>query len=263
MKRFSGIAVFVLAAVFAATGTDTAAREKTVGMSLAYNEFSATFTMPVKDRETIMISANLDMSGVIPGECLFPGVSANVAYLYEFSGITFPSGESMGFLAGPGAGVGYIRDTSGAYGAMVSLTGCVNVNRLHVTSFHVDSITPEGFRSVSAAASATVTNGSVGFSVYDIGGTVKRHGQALGDFSVEPFSVKARSTGKYSINGQLSLAQSMSVIELLSIVKDIDLDDFTVDISLKVKAMGGAPQKLLLKDVPARQIIDIMKSGSV
>ena len=146
---------------------------------------------------------------------------------------------------------------------LVSLTGCVNVNRLHVTSFHVDSITPEGFRSVSAAASATVTNGSVGFSVYDIGGTVKRHGQALGDFSVEPFSVKARSTGKYSINGQLSLAQSMSIIELLSIVKDIDIDDFTVDISLKVKAKGGAPQKLLLKDVPARQIIDIMKSGSV
>ena len=63
MKRFSGIAVFVLAAVFAATGTDTAAREKTVGMSFAYNEFSATFAMPVKDRETIMISANLDMSG--------------------------------------------------------------------------------------------------------------------------------------------------------------------------------------------------------
>ncbi len=125
MKRFSGIAVFVLAAVFAATGTDTAAREKTVGMSLAYNEFSATFTMPVKDRETIMISANLDMSGVIPGDCLFPGVSANVAYLYEFAGITFPSGESMGFLAGPGAGVGYVRDTSGAYGAMVSLTGCI------------------------------------------------------------------------------------------------------------------------------------------
>lgn len=146
---------------------------------------------------------------------------------------------------------------------LVSLTGCVNVNRLQVTSFHIDSVTPDGFRSVSATASATVANGSVGFSVYDIYGTVKRQGQELGVFSVEPFSVKPRSSGKYSVSGELSLAQGISLMEMIAVVKELDIDDFTVDISLKVKARGGAPQKLQLKDVPARHIIDIMKSRSV
>ena len=124
MVRPSRLA-FVAVSILLMTDAGVVAQNRSVGGNFAYNEFSAMLRMPLEEKQSVRISANLDMSGVIPGDYLFPGVSANVAYLYEFAGITFPSGESMGFLAGPGAGVGYVRDTSGAYGAIVSLTGCI------------------------------------------------------------------------------------------------------------------------------------------
>ena len=78
--------------------------------------------------------------------------------------------------------------------AVVSLAGCVNFNRLELTAFHVDSVTPAGFRSVTGVATATVDNRSVGFTVYDIGGTVRHEGRELGNFSVEPVTVRVTVT---------------------------------------------------------------------
>ena len=147
--------------------------------------------------------------------------------------------------------------------AVVSLAGCVNFNRLELTAFHVDSVTPAGFRSVTGVATATVDNRSVGFTVYDIGGTVRHEGRELGNFSVEPVTVRARSEGDYTLNAEMSLSQGVSLVGLLGMLQNFDMDDLTVDVFLTVKAKGRAPQKFRMKDIPVRRVMDIMRSGNI
>lgn len=141
--------------------------------------------------------------------------------------------------------------------------GCVNINKLDISSIHVDSITPAGFRSLAGSASVTVDNRSVGFEVYDIGGIVKKDGMEFGSFAVAPIAVKARTKGSYTVNGQVYLSQGVSFLGMLSMFENVDIDDFTVDISLKVKAKGGAVQKFALKDIPARDVFNAVRSKGI
>ena len=102
-----------------------AARDRKTGLNLSYNELSATFSLPMAATEELRLSLNLDMTGVVSGKCLYPGLSADVAYLYVFGEKVFESGERMEFFAGPGANVGYVRNLNMRYGVMASLTGNV------------------------------------------------------------------------------------------------------------------------------------------
>lgn len=103
---------------------------KAAGISFCFNEFSASYRTAVKEDELLKLSLNIDMAGVIPGCCDAPGISAGITYQYVFSGKDYPSGESIRFFAGPGADVGYLRDSGGRYGCMVAVTGCVGLEYL-------------------------------------------------------------------------------------------------------------------------------------
>ena len=124
MKSRVWIAILVSSVMIIGAGKDMAAQSRAAGLSFAYNEFSAVYRMPLKGKEMLRLSASLDMTGVISGRNLYPGISADVLYLYEFARASFQSGESMSFMAGPGASAGYVRNHEDMYGAMLSLAGC-------------------------------------------------------------------------------------------------------------------------------------------
>ena len=144
--------------------------------------------------------------------------------------------------------------------AVLSLNGCVNFNDLKITSFKVDKVLPQGFKSVLWSAYVGVDNPSVEFSLYDISGTIKRGSAPLGDFSAEPVTVKGRTEGTYSVKGSLSLNNSVSVVELFSMLSDFRIEDCTVDLSLKVKPRGGIARKVVMKDVPASSVYRMIKN---
>ena len=116
---------FLAAAVLLFWHCGMVAQDRSAGLNLAYNEFSAMCQIPVGEKESLRISANLDMTKVISGKVLYPGVSADAAYLFRIWGKRFLSGESMMLSAGPGACAGYVRDHRGHYGLMASLTGYI------------------------------------------------------------------------------------------------------------------------------------------
>ena len=130
MKRSFWIAAMVFAAFLTEDGACAADRNRTLGLSFAYNEFSVAYRMPLKSGEHLRIAANLDMGGVISGKSLYPGISADAVYLFEFARTGFRNGESMVFMAGPGAAAGYVRDFEGVHGVMVSLAGCIGFEYL-------------------------------------------------------------------------------------------------------------------------------------
>ena len=124
MVRPSRLA-FVAVSILLMTDAGVVAQNRSVGGNFAYNEFSAMLRMPLEEKQSVRISANLDMTNVISGKNLYPGASVEVLYLFSFARKQFDSGECMLFYAGPGINAGYVRNLNMRYGVMASLTGNV------------------------------------------------------------------------------------------------------------------------------------------
>ncbi len=62
------------------------------------------------------------------------------------------------------------------------------------------------------------------------------------------------------MKGSLSLNNSVSVVELFSMLSDFRIEDCTVDLSLKVKPRGGIARKVVMKDVPASSLYRMIKN---
>lgn len=142
---------------------------------------------------------------------------------------------------------------------MTMASGCVDVRKLDVTSVKVNSVSPEGFRAVKGSATVGISNKSGGFQVYDIEGTVRRGTQDLGRFAVEPVTVLARTEGQYPVKGRLSLSDNVSALELLSLIPKFNASEYKVDLSFKVKPKGGAAKKMKFEDIPAEQLIRMLR----
>lgn len=140
--------------------------------------------------------------------------------------------------------------------AVFSMSGCVDYKNLKITSFSIDSLSPQGFRSVFGTASVGIDNPSLAFSVYDISGIVKKSGTEFGTFSVNPVTVPEKSSSVCKVSGTMSLSPSVSILEVLSVAASMKVDDFTVSVSCTVKPRGGIAKKVNLEDVPAKAILN-------
>lgn len=72
---------------------------------------------------TVLISALADFSGLLLGKTKYPGCMARFYYDYTIFSKEFAAGDSFTLYAGPGAMLGYVRDTDGIYGAATALSG--------------------------------------------------------------------------------------------------------------------------------------------
>lgn len=143
--------------------------------------------------------------------------------------------------------------------AVALLTGCINPKNISVTSFKIDSIKPTGLRSVNGSAKVGVSNTGVEFTVFDITGTVKRKGAEFGTFTIEPVTVAGKSEQVYTVSGSASLVSALSVASAISAVLTWDVEDYTIDISCKIKPRGGVVVPFERKDIPASKIAARLK----
>lgn len=139
-----------------------------------------------------------------------------------------------------------------------AIPGCVNANKLDITSLKVNTITPEGFRAVKGMLTAGIDNRSVEFRLFEIEGVVHRNAQELGIFSMDPVTVTARTQAEYTIKGKLSL-NDVSVLELLSLIRGSEISEYKADLRFKVKPKGGAVQRMKFKDIPVENIISMLR----
>lgn len=142
---------------------------------------------------------------------------------------------------------------------MATAAGCVDVRKLDVTSFNVNSVSPEGFRAIRAAATVGIDNPSGSFRIYEMEGTVHRGQQELGSFVIDPVTVAARTEDRYTVKGRLTLNDSISAFELLSLIPKFKISEYNVDLCFKIKPKGGVAQKVKLRDIPAEKLISMLK----
>ena len=139
--------------------------------------------------------------------------------------------------------------------AMLIACGCGKFNEIRITSARIVSLTPSGLRAVDAVLEAGVDNPTVAYAR----GTVYYDGEPLLDYSAEPVTVKRRSSGTYQVNARGTLANGVSVLQVLGIAGKLDVNRFTVDIDATLKA-GGRKKDISLKRVPLARIKEAAKA---
>lgn len=149
-----------------------------------------------------------------------------------------------------------------AMSVLLLMTGCLNLKEFRILSFKAEQIVPQGFKSLKGVATVGYSNPSVAFDVYDIEGTVRCKGSLFGTFTVDPVSVQGKSTSACTVSGVFSITSATSVLQVLSMLTGgFDVNDYTIDISARVKPKNGPAKAVGLKDVPAGKVTAIIKSA--
>lgn len=142
---------------------------------------------------------------------------------------------------------------------LITMSGCMNVNKLEVKSFRIGRVLPQGFKSINASASAVVNNQSIKFSIKDIKGTLYRMDRPLGTFDIAPITINARSEQEYTLNGSMALCQDVAALEIMSLISRFNIKEYYIDLSFTAKPGGGAAKKFKFERIPAYQIIKMLK----
>mgnify|MGYP001772723310 CR=1 FL=1 len=137
--------------------------------------------------------------------------------------------------------------------AMLIACGCGKFNDIRITSAKLVSLTPSGLRAVDAVMEVGVDNPAMTFTVAYARGTVYYAGKPLMDYSAQPVTVKRRSSEVYEVNARGALAGGVSVLSILGMAGNIDIDRITVDISATLKA-GGRKKDISMENVPVARI---------
>lgn len=142
--------------------------------------------------------------------------------------------------------------------AVFSLSGCANLKQIRVTSFSLDSVKPQGLRSIVVYASVGVSNPARQITLSDIRVDINHSGKVLGRVDADPLIIEAKSEGDYRLSAVVTLDESVSVFDILKLVENKRLEGCTVDVKAKAKIKGGASKKLEFNDVPLAKLIELI-----
>lgn len=145
----------------------------------------------------------------------------------------------------------------------LGLTGCVNPNKIRPTSFKVTSVSPKGFGSLGFSAQVGIDNGTGGFSLSEITGSVYGGELKVGTItvSVDDLTVRPRTSDTYTVTGTISTASSVSLLGFLQNAPR-DLSEYFVDISFKARPKGGAVRDFNFEKIPVKQLLETLLHGN-
>ena len=144
-----------------------------------------------------------------------------------------------------------------ALAALLALSvSCARYKDISVTSCEVSSLSPNGLRAVDAVLSVGVHNPTVAFTLSDISGTVREGESVIATFEGGPVSVERKSDQVYDLPCTLTLDESLSLFQVLNLIKKRDFSDFTVDVSGWVTLKNGLRKKLEFNDVPVSSLLE-------
>ena len=144
---------------------------------------------------------------------------------------------------------------------MVLILGsCAKVKQVGVTSFELDSITPKGLRALTVKMSVGVHNPANEITLSEISGEAVVSGKVIGNVAVAPVVLTARKDSSYTVKADLTLAEGVSVFEVLALAKDKSaIENGTANIYAKAKLKGGPSKKIKMEDVPLKKLKELLK----
>lgn len=144
---------------------------------------------------------------------------------------------------------------------MVLLLGsCAKVKQVGVTSLELDSVTPRGLRALTLTMSVGVHNPVNEITLSEISGEAVVSGKVIGNVAVDPVVLTARKDTSYTVKADLTLAEGVSVFEVLALAKDRSaIENGTANVYAKAKLKGGPSKKIKMEDVPLKKLLEFLK----
>lgn len=128
--------------------------------------------------------------------------------------------------------------------------GCANFKDIRIVSCRVESVSLKGLRGAEAALSVGVDNPAAPMTLSDITGRILLEDRSLGTFSAEPVSIEGRTMSECPVKVTFSLDNSISLMELVPMVRSLDMGSVTADVSLKVRVRKGVSKRVTLEKMP-------------
>lgn len=133
---------------------------------------------------------------------------------------------------------------------LVLLTGCSGYRDIRVGTCTLESISPVGLKAVDAGFSVQVSNPVNDITISETEGMVYFDGEPLVSFVAPDVTVPGKSSSDVSVVLRATLAGSVNIMQIMSMVSSFRPEQLTMDISMKIRVKGGLKKKISLKEVP-------------
>ena len=142
---------------------------------------------------------------------------------------------------------------------MLCLCGCSKYKQIRPVSAKLESITPQGFTSVSAVVALEIDNPAGQLSLSEIEGVITHSGKVFGTVAVDPFILEARSLETYHLNAVLSLSRDLNLFDVMSLLKTNVLEECTVDLYAKATLKTGVSKKMAFEGLPLKELYELVR----
>ena len=137
------------------------------------------------------------------------------------------------------------------------LSGCSGIRKMKdvkITSVGVKYFVPTSMKSGEGILTLGIDNPAMDFTISDVEGVVRRGERPLGYLTAGELNLKARSSETYELPCKATLAEGVSVVEILTLASTKDLEGLAADINLRVTLQNGMGKTLSFNDLDLKNL---------
>lgn len=137
------------------------------------------------------------------------------------------------------------------------LSGCSGIRKMKdikITSVGVKYFVPTSMRSGEGVLTLGIDNPAMDFTISDVDGVVRRGERPLGYLTAGELNLKAKSSETYELPCTATLADGVSVVEILTLASKKDLEDLAADINLRLTLPNGIGKTLTFNDLDLKNL---------
>lgn len=143
---------------------------------------------------------------------------------------------------------------------LVFLTGCQKIKDIRITSVKIVSLDVKGMKGADIRLSVGICNPAGRILISEMEGEVKHSGKIIGRVAIAPVIIKAKSEETYDLEAVVSIAEGVTLRDLMVFADLRKIGECTVDMSAKAKIKGGVTKKFSVKDIPLKELLE--KAGN-
>lgn len=144
--------------------------------------------------------------------------------------------------------------------AIMSLVSCNKIREIRPTSFELVSVSPKGFYSADVDFKLGIHNPALQIGFSDIFAEVVLNGKVIGNVSVAPFVMEAKSDNVYDMNALLALNKGTSVLNLIPLLKSPDaMKNAHINLRVRATLKNGISKELVWNEVPVEKLIKLVE----
>ena len=139
------------------------------------------------------------------------------------------------------------------------LPGCGSLSKvkdIKITSCAVESYSMKGLRSINAVLALGIDNPAMDFTVTELNGILKYHGEDFAFYSGDTLQVEGKCSKVYDLPCSATLNEGIGLLQAMQIAGKGSLEGFTTDIDAKVKIKKGPRKTIRFKDLDLQKLAE-------